>query len=345
MNKLLLYTVFALFATNIYAQIYPRVGATWVFQKNAFQDPSDGILWEYLGDSVVANNRYLKFNTITLTKTYDPILLQNTYSKEYGNFKLIERNDSIFYEYPIQGRSFICNFNLTTGDSTLSPLFHDWVSAGYASPNCHSQIPNGANIKMLDSLMLFEKAYVVNHGTDMIGGQSFAYYTIQYNYYNYLDPNAINNPIIRYMTFHQRSLFSLQGTNVPWESFHVCDYGIDDSYMKNELTCFNDDLNEVNDCKLSEDLITYHSLNDIGNSFTVRVFPNPAKNHISIEYFENSKIYVSVLDMSGRAVKAPYLLDKNNYLQMDISNLMPGMYLIRFINTEGQVFTQKIIKE
>ena len=49
--------------------------------------------------------------------------------------------------------------------------------------------------------------------------------------------------------------------------------------------------------------------------------------------------------MSGRAVKAPYLLDKNNYLQMDISNLMPGMYLIRFINTEGQVFTQKIIKE
>lgn len=328
------------------AQTYPLTGATLYLSENSFGNPQKDIQWTFLNDSLSGNNRYLKFKTRTVSILTDPISQANTYYDELGAFNLIERNDSVFYETPIQGRTFICDFNLVTGDSTISPFYHDFINSAYYSSNCYNQNPNGTFHQKVDSFMLFQKAYVIDHNTEVINGHSFKYYTIEFKLLNPLDINTFNNPVLKQLTFHQRSIFSVGATSVPWESFHVCDYGLDDSYVINQIKCFNDELSNSTECDSEENYFTYFSLDENKINSTIDIYPNPVENDLSIQYHSsNNTLTGFISDLSGRKQGVHFTLSPESNTIVPLSHLKSGMYILVLTDQEGNTQTHKVIKK
>lgn len=69
-----------------------------------------------------------------------------------------------------------------------------------------------------------------------------------------------------------------------------------------------------------------------------RVFPNPAKNEVSL----NIPIYAGkLIDVSGRTVKEY----SDNSTSLDISKITPGLYFLSGRSKEGNVLSHKIIKK
>src|SRR5690606_42157377 len=116
-------------------------------------------------------------------------------------------------------------------------------------------------------------------------GHSFKYYTVEFKLLNPLDINTFNNPVLKQLTFHQRSIFSVGATSVPWESFHVCDYGLDDSYVINQIKCFQDELSNSNECDSEENYFTYFSLDENKINSTIdRKSTRLNSSHVKISY-------------------------------------------------------------
>lgn len=74
-------------------------------------------------------------------------------------------------------------------------------------------------------------------------------------------------------------------------------------------------------------------IRDIQKKTEINVFPNPVNTTLFIEnQFTNQDITVEVLDISGRAVKSGYYDKPNDVIQIDVSGLFPGMYVLKVIS-------------
>lgn len=81
----------------------------------------------------------------------------------------------------------------------------------------------------------------------------------------------------------------------------------------------------------------------------VRVYPNPTKDNITIEYEvnSNSQVQVSLWDITGQRLyflEDQYINSGVYQKQIVTDHLIPGIYLIQFL-IDGQVTTTKIIKQ
>jgi hypothetical protein len=74
----------------------------------------------------------------------------------------------------------------------------------------------------------------------------------------------------------------------------------------------------------------------------IRVFPNPASEFYTIEFPEvlNSPALVSVLDASGRLVKAVTITQQNT--RMNLEDIHDGMYYLR-IEKDAKAYFQKLV--
>ena len=73
----------------------------------------------------------------------------------------------------------------------------------------------------------------------------------------------------------------------------------------------------------------------------IAVYPNPVKESFSLKVDNSVKIVQSELfDLAGKRIKA--FGDKTS--DLNISNLLKGMYLLKIQTADGKIFTQKIIK-
>ena len=82
--------------------------------------------------------------------------------------------------------------------------------------------------------------------------------------------------------------------------------------------------------------------NDLVNSDTVFVFPNPAGNELRISAGTQINASVRIFDLTGKLVR--YLTEIENKEAMDISVLQPGVYFARIITDQGTA-TKKFIKK
>jgi len=76
----------------------------------------------------------------------------------------------------------------------------------------------------------------------------------------------------------------------------------------------------------------------------VHVYPNPAKNHISIEKITDTSenILIEIRSLTGALVKSSSLASRNQIL--NVSNLPPGVYLMS-ISTGNRLQTERIVKQ
>jgi hypothetical protein len=85
--------------------------------------------------------------------------------------------------------------------------------------------------------------------------------------------------------------------------------------------------------------------NDTHRDATPRLYPNPARDFITLMTDKNSAVEeIKLLDISGRALK---ILNKSDisgdHVRMDIANLNHGMYFIVVKTSEG-IETEKFLK-
>ncbi|MCU0421830.1 MAG: alpha-amylase family glycosyl hydrolase [Bacteroidia bacterium] len=72
------------------------------------------------------------------------------------------------------------------------------------------------------------------------------------------------------------------------------------------------------------------------------IYPNPAKNTLNIQALKQNITHIKLLDLSGKEVINQH--HHNNLVNLDISHITPGLYLIQ-ISYETHVETRKIIIE
>lgn len=76
----------------------------------------------------------------------------------------------------------------------------------------------------------------------------------------------------------------------------------------------------------------------------ISIFPNPTKGLVHIKnvtHFEIRKI--EVLNVLGEKVKIAFASGQRNTIQLDMSSLMAGVYLVRLSGTSGQDYMRKVI--
>lgn len=91
----------------------------------------------------------------------------------------------------------------------------------------------------------------------------------------------------------------------------------------------------------SSTLSTEGTLNTIGN---IKIFPNPVKDKLSISNIINSNLRsIEIFTVLGK-LNRTYLVKNNvNNLEIDVSNLTSGIYLLKLNNEDGNSKTQKLI--
>ncbi|HMG67340.1 MAG TPA: FG-GAP-like repeat-containing protein, partial [Chitinophagaceae bacterium] len=119
--------------------------------------------------------------------------------------------------------------------------------------------------------------------------------------------------------------------------------------IKNDYSCFHEKLSPVNFYRIKmkdiDGRFTYSEVLKISTTSTDPipvVYPNPAKNNITITGLDNKPVLVKIMSSKGEVV-----LQKNisvTATTMDISNFSRGLYLIQVIKN-GKTFLYKLEKE
>ncbi len=71
------------------------------------------------------------------------------------------------------------------------------------------------------------------------------------------------------------------------------------------------------------------------------LYPNPANNQLIVEFKMNGEKELQIMDMKGSLIKSLTLNAEQSRLEMDVSNLMEGTYLIKVL-TNGRLLDSKI---
>jgi hypothetical protein len=72
---------------------------------------------------------------------------------------------------------------------------------------------------------------------------------------------------------------------------------------------------------------------------------NPVKDELSIEGLNQSIKQISVYDLLGKQVITNNPSDDTTSVNLDVSSLTSGLYIVKLEGENGQSFTKKIIKE
>jgi len=85
--------------------------------------------------------------------------------------------------------------------------------------------------------------------------------------------------------------------------------------------------------------VSENSLSDLS------ITPNPASDRVVLQsQFLSSESLVTVFNLQGRAVYSEQITPQNNRLEVNLSNLISGMYFVK-ISSEGMTNMSKLIKK
>lgn len=91
---------------------------------------------------------------------------------------------------------------------------------------------------------------------------------------------------------------------------------------------------------IGDSILLSESINEVENSFPIKIYPNPVTDRIIIENETTNKItQVQLFDFSGQKVS----LTMNNN-EINVSQLDNGIYFIQLLFSSGQIQNRKIIK-
>ncbi|HSM49074.1 MAG TPA: lamin tail domain-containing protein, partial [Draconibacterium sp.] len=108
-----------------------------------------------------------------------------------------------------------------------------------------------------------------------------------------------------------------------------------------QLTDLNADNSVAENWTISSNL----SVGTINNNFetVVNIYPNPAQSIINIESKQLQINSFEIFDISGRKLKVRTEI-RLNHFSVDVSELLPAVYLIKIYSSNGEYFVRKFSK-
>ncbi len=73
------------------------------------------------------------------------------------------------------------------------------------------------------------------------------------------------------------------------------------------------------------------------------VFPNPAKDMVTVAGLRDNDEHIQIMDLSGRVIREIPVTGSGE--QINVSDLTTGLYGIRIVSTDGKVRTEKLMKQ
>ena len=76
------------------------------------------------------------------------------------------------------------------------------------------------------------------------------------------------------------------------------------------------------------------------------LFPNPARDRITVLFESEDELQLSIFDMLGRRIfTIPALFDDVNQLSVDVTSLSQGLYFVTMQDASRIVFNKLLIKD
>jgi len=114
-------------------------------------------------------------------------------------------------------------------------------------------------------------------------------------------------------------------------------YDFINCYIRNDTLIYESDYAiYFNECYL------WVGVNDKNNLIEYEISPNPFNDKISINKSNNNYIIIELYDIYGKLLKKEIAQDNRTILYL--SDLFSGLYIIRIIDTNRNIYTKKIIK-
>lgn len=127
----------------------------------------------------------------------------------------------------------------------------------------------------------------------------------------------------------------LDGSPIPGENSQ--------SYTATAIGSYQVGVSNGNGCESMSDIVNVTSItagvNEIAKK-DVKIYPNPAKDNISIEGVTSGKI--ELINLQGQVINYANVSDKNK--SMDISKLATGVYSLKITTDEG-IIVKKLLKQ
>ena len=100
---------------------------------------------------------------------------------------------------------------------------------------------------------------------------------------------------------------------------------------------------------LREDIELLVSVKETSSlSSDIKVFPNPVQDKISIDLGQNHNwedLQLSITSIEGKTVFQKQINEKGNLLEVDLSNLTSGLFIIQISNLSEIIYSEKIVKQ
>lgn len=79
----------------------------------------------------------------------------------------------------------------------------------------------------------------------------------------------------------------------------------------------------------------------------ISIFPNPASNmlNVSFDAAGRTNVSVEIMDVNGKVVYTQVVTDGISKVELDITGLATGLYVIRVLSAEGQIDSQSFVRE
>lgn len=118
--------------------------------------------------------------------------------------------------------------------------------------------------------------------------------------------------------------FFLKGDTAAWATF-------------NNLLATDTRISPQNNCNIT-------AVETINNAIEVQIYPNPASDQMTVEVTDVRVQTIELLDYQGRIVRQQNNIGENSVIQLNLSNVSNGLYLLQLTTEEGLV-TRKIVKQ
>lgn len=301
-------------AISSYAQDdWPAVGTEWYYTYSPCDISYCPGIKEYIYLKVVKDTTLNE----TLCKKIDVFYHKSDKSKSYlGSEYVFSKNDSVF-NFHHGGFNLLYNFDVSIGDTVEL----------YLGSNTNVYLLNNAEPEYLKTIHIVTTV------------DSVEYNQTKFKYVSYSSVESFNTkPVLNGVIVKGiGSMNYLTGKLV--SPIEVNYYG--------PLRCFNTthlSYKNLQEGAVCDTIIT--SANQI-NSFEnkkVVVYPNPSEQSVYIKVFNDRLECIYVYDTLGKICyfESQIHSDSNAY---NISDLDPGMYVLRITTKSGEVFTKSILKK
>lgn len=157
---------------------------------------------------------------------------------------------------------------------------------------------------------------------------------------NIIDKKIVTKTNASYLNICNSAAVPLTDISVPlYDSIQIA-FQAETFFNTNIITTYTYDYTLPN----LQTMCTAMEIEVLNKNNSIKVFPNPANNIVTIQLPALTNVKVSVGDITGKILLQQNHTKENN-IQMPLSSFAPGMYIVSVISDAGNFFSQKLMIE